>query len=110
LFVFATTGCDTEEGYLDHNPPDGQGSLIIDNHTGDDIAVFVDGSQTATVNDSSDRILDMVPGAYRLVLVEKDDGDRSYSSDVDVLEGRLTILDVWSSGDPDEYSVETSFE
>jgi hypothetical protein len=107
--VLVMTGCETED-YSDHKPPAGQGSLIVDNHTADHISIFLDGAARGEVNDSSDRILDLKPGVYRLVLTEEDGGNRSYGADVDVLEGRLTILEVWTSSDPHAYDVTTRFD
>jgi len=103
------TGCEAN-GYSDHNPPAGQGSLVVDNHTADDIAIFLNGENRGHVNNSSDRILDLEPGVYRLVLTDEEGGDRSYAADVDVLEGRLTILEVWTASDPHAYDVTTRFE
>ena len=109
LLAGMTTGCDSED-YLDHQPPAGSGSLIVDNHTADDLSIFVDGNYTARVSDSSDRILDMDPGLYRVVLTGEDDSDRSYRTEVDILEGQLTILEVWTSADPHGYDVTVRFE
>ena len=107
--AWVTTGCESDN-YTDHKPPAGDGSLVVDNHTGDDISIFVDGAYKAKVDSSSDRILDMAPGLYRVVLTEEDHGDRSYRADVDILDGRLTVLEVWISTDPHAYDVTTRFE
>ena len=85
-------GCD-EGDYLDHNPPAGQGSLVIVNNTDDDIDVFLDGMQVMDVDNWDDSTLDLDPGARRLVL-DQDDGPRSESEDIDILDGRLTIVRV----------------
>jgi len=47
------------------------------------------------VDSSDDRYYDMDPGTYRISL-SGDDTERSYSDFVDVLEGRRTIMEVWT--------------
>jgi hypothetical protein len=91
LLILAA-GCEDED-YLDHNPPAGQGSLIVVNNTSDKIDVFLDGVQVMDMGDWTDRTLDTEPGKRRLV-VDQDDGSRSESEDVDILEGRLTVVRV----------------
>jgi len=103
------TGCDDED-YYDHVPPSGKGSLVVDNNTLDDILLYVDGVYTTKVNDSSERILDYDPGLYRVTLIE-DGGSKNYRGDTDILEGRLTILDVIEDvNDLTEYDVVMEFD
>lgn len=103
------TGCDDED-YYDYVPPAGKGSLVIDNNTFDDILLYVDGVYTTKVNDGSERILDYDPGLYRITLIE-DEGSRNYRGDTDILEGRLTILDVIEDvNDLTEYDVLMEFD
>lgn len=87
----ALTSCD--DGSFDHDPPEGKGSIIVDNNTGTDTAVYLDGSLAGHADSGDSTIFDLEPGEYRLVLDEVD-GTRNYRDDIDVLEGRLTILDV----------------
>jgi len=89
------TGCD-EEDYYDHSIPEGMGSLVVDNNSGDDISIFIDGVRVAGVDGGGWEVFDVAPGLYRVVL-DSDDYDRSYSGDVDVLQDRLTILDIMAS-------------
>jgi len=107
---FLVTGCDWEDDQVsDHKPPDGQGSIVVDNNTAEDIKVYIDGTRQSDTRDFDDRAYDLDPGLYRVVL-DEDDGDRTYRDDIDVIEGRLTILDV--SADPfdnDDYDVEVFF-
>jgi len=42
-------GCEVDD-YSNHNPPAGQGSLIVDNHTADDISIFLDGVEKGHVH------------------------------------------------------------
>ena len=85
------TSCD--DGDYDHDPPPGQGSIIIDNGSGSDAEVYLDGVLKGVAESGEATIYDMDPGVYRLVLAEED-GDRNYRNDIDVLLNRLTILDV----------------
>ena len=88
-------GCDWDESdkHKNYDPPAGQGALRVANHTGDDIKVFVGGVELGLTGDYSDRVYNLDPGVYRVVLDQKR-GDRSYRDDVDILEGRLTVMDV----------------
>lgn len=106
-------GCDWDDSddHEDYDPPANQGALRVDNNTGDDIRVYVDGEQRGTAGDYSDRVFDLAPGVYRIVLDQKN-GDRSYRDDIDIIEGRLTVLDVTYDSDPfdDDYDVEVFFD
>lgn len=101
-------GCDYDDS-TDHKPPDGQGSIVVDNNTFNDIRVYIDGESQKRVDGYDDRAYDREPGVYRVVLDESG-GDRTYRDDVDVLDGRLTVIDV--SNDPfssSKYDVEVFF-
>jgi hypothetical protein len=104
------SGCDAdEEDDYDYVPPAGQGAMIVDNNTDNDIEVFVDGQSRGKVGDDSDRPFDVSPGVHRVVLDEKG-GDRVYRDDIDILNGRLTVLDVDSDFDYVEYDVLVYFD
>ncbi|MBM4148783.1 MAG: hypothetical protein FJ224_07040 [Lentisphaerae bacterium] len=101
--VFAMTvavfsaGCfEDDEGYRDHTPADGLGSIVVNNETYDEMDVFVDSEFAMEVGDWDDAAFDVEPGEHRVVLDGRD-SDRSYAGDIDVLKGRLTILHVSSS-------------
>ena len=97
-------GC-SGSGDYDHKPAVGFGTLIVDNLTSDDIEVFVDSVQILKVRDGHDEFYDLAPGTYRIVLAE-DGGSQSYIDEIDVLEGRQTILEVSPSfGDSYDVSV-----
>lgn len=106
-------GCDWDDSddHEDYQPPEGVGALRVDNNTGDDIRVYVDGVQQGTTGDYSDRVFNLNPGVYRVVLDQKN-GDRSYRDDIDIIENRLTVLDVSYDNDPfdDDYDVEVFFD
>jgi len=91
LLVLPVTGCDTDE--YDHDPPEGKGTLYIDNNTSDGMDVYISGAKVPGVGSGDKRYYDLEPGLYRVSLAG-DDTDRSFSDDVDVLEGRRTIMDV----------------
>lgn len=92
--LLGSAGCEwDDDDDFDHDPPDGQGSLIVDNRTADDIRIYLDGNQVDTVSDFKDKTFDLQPGEYRLVLDERG-GDRGIARDIDILEGRLTIVEV----------------
>ncbi len=85
--------CDSSDSER-HDPPPGAGALVIDNVTGEDLNVFLDGQSTNRVRSGSTRAYDLTPGVYRLVLDGRH-SDRWFRDDIDILEGRLTILDVY---------------
>ena len=84
-------GCEDTE--YDHDPPEGQGALVVDNSTGDRIYVYVDGMEVDSVRSGKHRYYDLEPGVHRVAL-DGDDTRRFWANDVDVLEGRLTVLEV----------------
>ena len=84
-------GCDEDD--YGHSPPDGQGSLIVDNRTASDVRVYVDGQYVGTTGDWNDAAFDLAPGYHRLVLDEKD-GHRYYAADMDILEAHLLVAEV----------------
>jgi hypothetical protein len=91
--VCIAPGCEDDEAYRDHSPPEGMGSIVVDNQTSDRVRVYIDGAYAAQAGDWDDVILDLDPGVYR-VFLDGRDSDRTYQGDIDVLEGRLTILHV----------------
>ncbi len=100
------TGCEDDHDH--HVPPAGQGSLIIDNHT-DDLEVYIDGEYLDKVGDYSDRAFDLAPGTYRLTLTAQN-SDRYFSGFMDVLNGRLTVVDVNVGVAYNEYNINIEFE
>ena len=84
-------GCDDDDD-IDHDPPAGQGSIVVDNDGYRDLHVYIDGVYQGEVRDGHRTAYDRAPGVYRVVLDESG-SDRGYSADVDVLAGRLTVLE-----------------
>ena len=82
---------------FNHTPPVGQGSLVVNNNTATRVDLFVDAVFVIQVHETTFEVQDLTPGVHRVVLTEHK-GSRSFSSDVDVLQGRLTVLDVTISG------------
>lgn len=100
-------GCDDEN--FSHNPPPGQGSIIVDNRSVDVIHVYIGGLYANDVGDFDDEAYDRDPGLYRVVLDQKS-GSRSYSHDVDVIEGKLTVLKVNIDEFSWEYDVQIYYD
>ena len=100
LFV----GCDDSD--YDHDVPEGEASLVVDNFTGDRVYVYIDGVEVDSVTADKHRYYDLEPGEHRVAL-DGDDTDRSWFGDVDVLEDRLTVMEVRGEiGYTDEFDVE----
>lgn len=91
-------GCDdiTDDDF-DYVPAAGYGALIVDNNSPTDVNVYVDGASVGRVGDNDDKAYDLTPGVHRIVL-DEDDGSRQWGGDVDILEGRQTILRVTLDG------------
>lgn len=92
--LLSSPGCEYDDDDYDHDPPLRQGSIVIENFTYTDIEFYLDGRLQGKIGDDDDEAFDFPPGEYRVVLNDDDDGDRNWAADVDVLEGRLTILNV----------------
>jgi hypothetical protein len=88
---------------IDHDIPEGQGSLVIDNWTLHEINVYADGVYLGKADELDDDAFDLDPGTVRIVL-DEDGGDRFYADEADIIEGRLTIWEVLESGF-DDYAV-----
>ena len=109
VLMLAVTGCDDDDDF-DHSPPAGQGTMIVDNHTDDDISVFINGLAVQETKDDKWRAYDLDPGVYRIVL-DQQGGDHSFHGDVDILEGRQTVLEVhFDLNDFNRYDVFIRFE
>ncbi len=94
VLALGLAACDRD---WDHTPPDGQGALIVDNRTADDLDVYLDGRATNRVDDFDHEVFDVAPGVARVVLDEAH-GSRAWRGDVDVIEGKLTVLEVTEVG------------
>jgi hypothetical protein len=101
------SACDTDDP--DRVPPAGQGSIFVNNNTSADLRVFIDGTEVREVEAFDDRYYDLDPGLHRIVLDEQG-GDRTYRDDVDVIEGRITVIDVADEPfDDDEFDIAVFF-
>lgn len=85
-------GCH-DYGRFDRTPPDGKGTLYVDNNTSDELRVYIGGARQEDVRARRYRHYDLDPGVYRIVL-EGRNSDRTFAGDVDVLEKRRTVMDV----------------
>lgn len=91
VVVGLAAGCDDSD--FDHDPPAGQGSLIVDNLTGYRMHVYINGQSVGDVSAGDDEYFDRWPGLCRVV-IDGEDADQSWGDEVDILEGRLTVLEV----------------
>lgn len=107
--VAGTAGCEDDDDF-DRVPPAGQGSLVVDNNTGDRVRVFIDGGQVQSVGKYDDRYYDLNPGTYRVAL-DGDDTDRFWIGEIDILQGRVTVLDVTDDVDDyDDFDVDLDYQ
>jgi hypothetical protein len=61
------------------------------------------------VSDFDHEAFDLAPGIHRVVLDESH-GSRNWRGDVDVLEGKLTVLEVNTGFDSSDYDVRIYFD
>lgn len=108
--LLMAAGCWDDSGEDDTRPPEGKGSMVVDNSTSDTIGIFVSGVRTATVHSLESVAVFLDPGLYRVVLSEED-GFRSYRGDVDVLLDHRTIMRVdRDASDTTAYAVVLDFD
>lgn len=105
------TGCHDwwEDDDHDHDPPPGQGAILIDNRTFNDVRVFFNGVRQDDTRDGKSKAYNLDPGLYRVVLEEKG-GDRSFRGDIDVLENNVTVMDIANSGSRTRFDVAVFFD
>lgn len=101
--------CSCEGSGFDHTPPAGQGTIVVDNKTFDTLLVYLNGRSIFEVDDYDHELLDLAPGVYRVVIDEKH-GYHSYSGDLDILEGQLTVLEVKGYYSADDYDVRLYYD
>ena len=108
LAVWLLCGCENDD--YNHDVPVGKGTIVVDNYTGDRVYVYLNGREEGSMGGDKHKYYDLEPGVYRVAL-DADDSHRSWAEDVDVLEGRLTVLKVRGySGDYDHFDVEVYFD
>ena len=103
-------GCDeTSEGYKNHVPAEGMGSLVAYNRSAAEISGYVDGYHMGNVMSWEYVVKDYDPGTYTVVILQVD-GNKNYTADLEVLEGVLTVLKVsYGDGSSKYFSVETEY-
>ena len=93
VLVATVTGCQWSSNDK-HKPPEGMGSIIINNNTTGKFNVTIEGIVTASSAEANNSMpYDLNPGTYNVTL-KQNSGFRSYSGAVSVQLGRLTIMDV----------------
>lgn len=107
ILALGLCGCNSDD--WDYTPPPGMGSIIVDNRTTDDIDVYLNGYYTNRVSDFDHEVFDLTPGVHHVVLDEAH-GSRAWWDDVDVLEGKLTVLEVKTGFDTSDYDVRIYFD
>ena len=106
ILMLGLCACDGDD--WNHTPPAGMGSIIVDNRTADGVNVYLDGYYTNQVSDFDYEAFDLAPGIHRVVLDESN-GSRNWWGDVDVLEGKLTVLEVNTGFYSSDYDVRIYF-
>ncbi|MCO5043919.1 MAG: hypothetical protein M9963_09415 [Kiritimatiellae bacterium] len=91
--ALSLVACDWDDDKYRHKPAEGMGALVVDNRTGGDLRVYVDQIEVGKVSAYKDRSFDLTGGVYRVVLEERH-GWANWRDDVDIMQSRLTVLDV----------------
>ncbi len=97
--------CEDSDDDFDHDIPAGMGTLVVNNTTTSDIYVYIAGIEQQKAESDDYEFYDRAPGTYRVALEEKN-GDRTWFGDADILEGHMTIMDVYTDFDINDYDVE----
>ncbi len=107
--VLLATACESDNPWHSNVPPEGLGALVVDNRTSDRLEVYLDGAEQMTVRGGRYQYIDFEPGTYRLVVMSTD-GFRSFRDDVDIVKGRITVVEIRSGGENREYNARIYFE
>ena len=107
ILLLGLCACDNDD--WNHTSPAGMGSIIVDNRTVDGVNVYLDGYYTNRVSDFDHEAFDLAPATHRVVLDEAH-GSRNWRDDVDVLEGKLTVLEVNAGFYSSDYNVRIYFD
>ncbi|MFH1475916.1 MAG: hypothetical protein ABIH24_00270 [Verrucomicrobiota bacterium] len=107
ILLLGLCACDSDD--WNHTPPAGMGSIIADNRTTDGVNVYLDGYYTNRVSNFDYEAFDLPPGIHRVVLDESH-GRRNWWGEVDVLEGKLTVLEVNTGYYSSDYDVRIYFD
>lgn len=98
------SACENDNDDFDHDIPEGKGTIVVNNNTENDIEVYIAGIRYQDTHNDDYEFYDRDPGVYRMVL-DEDNGDRNWFGEVDVLEGKKVILDVFKSSYEYNYDV-----
>lgn len=107
IMMLGLCACDGDD--WSHKPPAGMGSIIVDNRTTDGVNVYLDGYYTNRVSSFDNEAFDLAPTIHRVVLDESH-GSRAWRGDVDVLDGKLTIIEVNTGFYSSDYDVRIYFD
>lgn len=109
--VFMLAGCEEANDDFDVTVSDGKGALVVQNLSGSDFNVFIGGSYVGEVDSDDHLTVELDPGVVRVFLRE-DDGDGSgYGDDLDILEGRTTIVRIQRDDrDWDDYDITVEYD
>ena len=109
LAATALLACSGDGGGSRPEPPPGQGSIFVDNQTRDGIEVFVNGFLALQIGRGGDDSLNLEPGLYRFVITQTGGSNATFTQEVDVLLGRITVFEVFPGG-PGQIAVEIRIE
>jgi len=99
FFFLGCEGISDDDGE-NFDPSEGNGALFINNDSIDvRVLTFIDGEQQeGRTGGDNERVYELAPGTYRVVLVDDRDDDVIYREEVDIIANRVLVLDVDQSG------------
>lgn len=109
--AFMLSGCEDAEDDFDMTLEDGKGALIVQNLSGSDFNVFVEGVRIGEVDSNDHLATELDPGVVRVFLCEQDGDHRGYGEDLDILEGRRTIVRIQRDDDDwNDYDITIEYD
>ena len=104
-------GCDAENNDYDFTPAHGMGALIVENDSGVDFDLYLDGSFEDGLDSGDHTTVELEPGEAHVFLREQKWEHQGVSEDVDILEGRRTIVRLYrDSWEWNDYHVTVEYE
>ena len=111
VMALALLGCDENRHDYDDDIPDGYGALVVENNSGSDFDVYVEGYAVGRVDAGDYLEEEYEPGVLGVFLRQRHGDHKGYRDDVDILEGRRSILRIYDEfGDWGDFKITVEYD